>query len=324
MEDNYMREIVEWNQRKEVDWLKYTIQPPLGFIAGDYYRAEKEFGGAGDVRGHMGRLEVVCSQGKILFVEFNETAMEAYYNQYFTRKDKRRSDYGIWQSSKERLREGGVVLADGMLHVEAQILERQSLEGEFQVLTGASGSMKNMLPMASEIAVQMKEPSPKKYFGIAEDFGYGITGWLQVVVEDGNIISCHYDEVFGDHQADIRFPELKRYYKQSKYHSPCYQDPFPRGWDRHVWNINFKTLMDLLEKRVIETQDLLNIDGLPYLDGENQGVMWDTDQPFADPIRNGGPVRYPSYNNYLYLAGKLKKEMEDSPLWKGGAGHGKD
>ena len=48
-----------------------------------------------------------------------------------------------------------------------------------------------------------------------------------------------------------------------------------------MWNINFKTLMDLLEKRVIETQDLLNIDGLPYLDGENQGVMWDTDQPFG-------------------------------------------
>ena len=67
------------------------------------------------MRGHLGKLEVVCSQGKIVFVEFNEQAMDAYYNQYFTGKDKRRSDYGIWQSSKERLREGGVVLVDGLI-----------------------------------------------------------------------------------------------------------------------------------------------------------------------------------------------------------------
>ena len=320
-----MRDIIEWNQREEVEWLKYTIQPPLGVITGDYYCAKREFGGSEDVRGHLGKLEVVYSQGKIVFVEFNEQAMDAYYNQYFTGKDKRRSDYGIWQSSTERLLEGGVVLVDGMLHVEAQIMERQSLEGEFQVLTGASGSMKNMLPMTAEIAEQMKNPSSRKYFSIAEDFGYGITGWLQVITEDGRIVSCHYDEVFADHQAQIRFPELKRYYKQSKYHSPCYQDPFPRGWDRHVWNINFRTLMDLLEKRVIETQDLQNIDGLPYTEGENQGVMWDQDEAFDAPVCNTGAVRYPSYDNYLCLAKKLEKIIRNGRAAeekKGGRAHG--
>lgn len=306
-----MTDIIEWNQREEVEWLQYTIQPPLGITKGDYYIARKEFGGSDDVRGHLGRLEVVCDEGRIVFAEFNEIAMDAYYNQYFTAKDKRRSDYGIWQSSKARLREGGVVLVDGMLHVEAQIMERQSLEGEFQVLTGASGSMKNMLPLTSEIVKQMKQPSTKKYYGIAEDFGYGITGWLQVIVEEGRMVSCHYDEVFGDHQADIRFPELKRYYKQSKYNSPCYQDPFPMGWDRHVWNINFKTLMDLLEKHVLEKQDLFDLQGLPYTDGENKGAMWDGDHPFQEKITNSVQIRYPSYDNYLRLAGKLAEVLPD-------------
>ena len=40
-----MRDIIEWNQREEVEWLKYTIQPPLGVITGDYYCAKREFGG---------------------------------------------------------------------------------------------------------------------------------------------------------------------------------------------------------------------------------------------------------------------------------------
>lgn len=306
-----MRNIVEWNQREEVDWLKYTVQPPLGIITGDYYKAEKEFGGSAEVAGHKGRLEVVCREGRIVFAEFNEIAMEAYYNQYFSGIDKKRSDYGIWQSSKPRQAKVGAVLADGIQFVEAQIMERQSLEGDFELLTGASGSMKNMLPMAAELAEKIKAPSAKKYYGIAEDFGYGITGWLQILVEEGKIISCHYDEVFADHQKDIRFPELKRYYKQSKYCSPCYQDPFPRGWDRHVWNINFRTLMDLLEKRVMEKQDLFDLAGLPYMDGENQGEMWDTDKPFENPITNSVQVRYPSYDNYLRLAKKLVKEMPE-------------
>lgn len=307
-----MRKIVEWNEREEVDWLQYTVQPPLGLTVGDYYIARKEFGGSDDVSGHKGRLEVVCRDGEILFVEFNETAMEAYYNQYFSNRDKRRSDYGIWQASKPRLSSVGRVLTDGMLYVESQIMERQSLEGEFEVLTGASGSMKNMLPMAWELAEKIKQPSGQKYYGIAEDFGYGITGWLQVIVEQGKMISCRYDEVFADHQADIRFPELKRYYKQSKYNSPCYQDPFPRGWDRHVWNINFRTLMDLLEKRVLENQNLFDLEGLPYTEGVSQGAMWDADQQYDDPITNAEQVRYPSYDNYLRLAKKLSEVLSEA------------
>ena len=39
-----MRNIIEWNQREEVDWLQYTVQPPLGIMTGDYYIAAKELG----------------------------------------------------------------------------------------------------------------------------------------------------------------------------------------------------------------------------------------------------------------------------------------
>lgn len=305
-----MRQPVMWNQRQEPDWLRYTVQPPLGLITGDYYLAEKpavpeEYG----VTGHHGKLEVVVNDGQIVFVEFNERAMDAYYNQYFGGKDKRRSDYGIWQASKPRQAKAGVVLADGMLHVEAQILQRQSLEGEFDLLTGASGSMSGLLPLTTRLAKEVQKPSSRKFYGLAEDFGYGLTGWLRVVLEGERMVACKYDEIFADHQNQIRFPELRQYYRQSKYHSPCYQDPFPRGCDRHVWSINFRALMDLLEKEALKAQSLFVVDALPYAEGVNQGPLWDADAPFQDAVVNEDEVRYPSWDNYLKLAAELAEVL---------------
>lgn len=300
-----MRNPVIWNQREEVDWLKYSVQPPLGLIVGDYYVARREFGAPPGVRGHQGSLEVVCEAGEIRFVEFNEIAMDAYYNQYFSSIDKRRSDYGIWQASKPRQAAAGVVLADGLRHVEAQIMARQSLLGDFDLLTGASGSMKNMLPMAAELAEQIARPSGARYYGIAEAFGYGLTGWLRVVVENGRMTACRYDEILADHQAQIRYPELRQYYRQSKYHSPCYQDPFPPGWDRHAWNLSFRALMDMLEQRALAAQSLDVVDDLPYAQGKNLGPLWDREGPGAEPATNVDAIRYPAWDNYLRLAEKL-------------------
>ncbi|MDR2931850.1 MAG: hypothetical protein LBV27_01955 [Oscillospiraceae bacterium] len=296
---------VTWNQREEVDWLDYTIQPPLGILKGDYYAAEKEFGQSPGVGGHHGKLEVVVDDGKIVFVEFNERAMDCYYNQYFAGRDKRRSDYGIWQASKSRLVELGVVLVNGMMKVESQIMKNQSLDGDFELLTGASGSMKNMVPMAKKLAPLIGKPSSRRFYSIAEDFTYGLTGWLRVIIEDGQIISCRYDELFADHQKDIWYPELKQYYRQSKAQSPCYADPFAPGYDRHCWNINFVSLMDMLESRVLERQALLPLDGLYYLEGRNCGAMWDKRAMFDEPVTNKGAVRYPSWDNYERLAKQL-------------------
>ncbi len=93
--------------------------------------------------------------------------------------------------------------------------------------------MKNMIGLKDDVSAQMKDPNHKKqrYYGYVEDYGYGITGWLQVVVEDGKIVKCFYDEIFADHTKDIVYDDLKQFYRQSKYYSTTYEDPFPSGWD---------------------------------------------------------------------------------------------
>lgn len=312
-----MNEIGKWDQREEVEWLKYTVQPPLKIITGDYYIKKHEYFSppqhldvkegnlAGIVSPHKGRVEVVVNDGEIVFVEFNETAMDKYYSQWFKGADKRRTDYGIWQASKKRTLKHGNVLVDAFMYAEAQIMERQSLEGDFDLLTNASGTMSNMYPVVNELAKELKEPSTKKFYSVAEDFGYGITGWLKVIIEEGKLISVKYDEIFADHMKDILHPELKRYYKQSKYHSVTYDDPDLPGWGRHWWSVSFTDLMDFLEERVIDSQNLYDIEGLPYTDGLDIGAIWDTDKPFTEPITDSVKYRYPPYNNYLRLVEKL-------------------
>lgn len=312
--------IGSWNEREEVEWLNYTIQPPLSMVKGEYYLVKKEFGMATWAPGHHGSLEVVKDKdGKFIFVEFNEICMDKYYCHYFSKIDKRRSDYGIWQASKVRQAKAGVVIVNGMQQIESQVMERQSFEGEFDLLTGASASMRQMLPMAKEMALIINQPSSKRLYSYAENFGFGITGWLKVVVEDGKVTSCKYDEVFADHQADIAYPELKKYYKQSKCNSPCFEEPFPPGWNIHAWLIGFKDIMEILNQHVVETQNLLDIEGLPHVEGEDLGFVWDRESIWDRPIQpyvKGNPrPRHPAWNNYLKLANVVTKEMENDGYW---------
>lgn len=309
------RKTAPWDEREEIEWLQYTVQPPAGLLKGEYYRQEMEFGMAQWTPGHHGTLEVVKDEaGKIIFVEFNERCMDMYYCQYFSNIDKRRSDYGIWQASKERQRKLGIVLADGMRHVEEQILQRQSLDGEFDLLTGASGSMRQMLAMAKTMNETIDRPSGQRYYSLSEDFGYGITGWLRVVTQDGKITLCQYDEVLADHQKDIWYPELKRFYRQSKCCSPCFEEPFPPGWNVHAWLIGFRDIMKILSAHVLETQNLLDIEGLPHTDGENLGPVWDRkdiwDRPIEPYVKGKPRPRHPAWDNYLRLATRLEGEMK--------------
>lgn len=317
MEEN---KIISWNEREEVEWLDYTIQPPKGMLKGDYYAVEKEFGMADWTPGHHGKLEVVKRGKEFIFVEFNEKCMDMYYNQYFSNVDKRRSDYGHWQASKERQAKSGVVLVNGMQYVEKQIMDRQSLKGNFDLLTGASASMRKMISMAEELDFLIDDPTDKKYYSYSENFGYGITGWLRVIIENQKIISCKYDEVFADHQKDIVYPELKRYYKQSKCNSPCFEEPFPPGWNIHAWLIGFKDIMNILEQRVIETQNLMNIEGLPHTDGKNIGFVWNRNSIWDDPIepyvKGKARPRHPSWDNYLKLAKIISTELEEDKILK--------
>ena len=79
-----------------------------------------------------------------------------------------------------------------VLTVEDQILEKQDLDADYDLLTGASFSMKNMIGLKDDVSAQRKDSNHKKqrYYGYTEDYGYGITGWLQVVVEDGKIVKA--------------------------------------------------------------------------------------------------------------------------------------
>lgn len=312
-----MNKQADWDKREEIEWLQYSVQPPRGLVVGEYYRAQREFGGTPWTKGHTGTLEVVTSGGNILFAEFNETAMETYYNHYFGGRDKRRSDYGIWQASKERQARAGVVLVDGMQHVEGQIMARQSLDGDFDLLTGASGSMRGLLPLAKELAGVIDTPSDTTYCGIAQSYGYGLTGWLRVLLREGKIVSCKYDEIFADHQAEIAYPELKRYYRQSKYHSPCYEDPFPPGYDRHAWSVSFHGMADLLEASVVRTQKLLQLEGLPYTEGNNPGPLWDRTEPYdLSGATNSEKLRHPMWDNYLGIAETLQPTLLKNG-WRG-------
>lgn len=312
-----------WHEDNEDELLDWTVQPQyMGLVKGDYYHAELWYSGRWDNPGHKGELDVVFDDGgKIVFAEFNEMTMTNYYVRHFQGVSKRRTEFQFFQDFHDKRRSVayGKVLANGFKHVEDQILEKQDLDADYDLLTGASFSMKNMIGLKDAVSAQRKDPdhTKQRYYGYAEDYGYGITGWLQVVVEEGKIVRCFYDEIFADHTKDIVYDDLKQFYRQSKYFSTTYEDPFPSGWDRHAWLVCFKDQSDAINQRVCETQDLFNIDGLPCVDGPDMGVVWD--QPHKDDVdlisnsdataRSVTRPRSPVWNNYLRLAKIVHDEM---------------
>ena len=131
-----------------------------------------------------------------------------------------------------------------------------------------------------------------------------------LVTEDGKIVKCFYDEIFADHTSEIVYDDLKQFYRQSKYESSTYEDPFPTGWDRHAWLVCFRDLSNQLNAKVCKTQDLFDIEGLPCVEGPDMGVVWD--KPRDDEaalISNSDATarsverpRSPVWNNYLRMA----------------------
>lgn len=279
------------NREKTVsilDQLFWSVQPPAGFIRGEYYRAENWFAPhfSGDC-GYHGILEVVRENGKLQMVEFNEINNPTYYIKRYQGVSKRLSDYGFMQATKERTAKSGVVLVNGITHLEKQMVEQNRLAGDFDLLTGASNSIKrSMLLLAEEIDKKLKTPSEKRYYGLSESVGIGVTGRLQVVKEKGKIISCFYDEIFADEQDEIEDLELKPYYRQSKYYCFDYVSTIGAG---------FNTIVDLLAEKVLKDQCLTSLDGLPFTEQPKRAQEWD---------------------NYLKLAEKLQAEIEKDLIRK--------
>lgn len=297
---------------------KWTVQPPKGLIKGEYYCLEERFppyypGVDGQFPadpGHLGYVEVIQLDGRMVFVELNEITAPTYYRHLYQNISKRRSDYSFWQYSKERMQKAGVTLTMGMEYVEAQMMRQQSLTGDFDLLASASGSVKKLLKIAEKLQAQLARPSGKTIYSYSEDYGYGLTGWLKVIVKNGSIVSCRFDEIFADEPEKIMHPELKQYYRQSKYDCPTYEDPFPAGFDRHAFLVGFRTQMDNLNLKVCATQDMLDLTGLPHAIGKDMGPIWDDPCPSAKALDMKERPLYPAWSNYLRMAKVVLAEMQ--------------
>lgn len=313
-----------WHEDNESELIDWTAQPQYkGLVKGDYYHAELRYSGRWGDPGHKGELDVVFDDdGKIAFAEFNETTMANYYVRHFQNVSKRRTEFQFFQDFHDKRRSVayGRVLANGFKYVEDQILEKQDLDADYDLLTGASFSMKNMIGLKDDVSAQRKDPNHKKqrYYGYTEDYGYGITGWLQVVVEDGKIVKCFYDEIFADHTKDIVYDDLKQFYRQSKYFSTTYEDPFPSGWDRHAFLVGFRTQMDNLNLKVCATQNMLDLTGLPHAAGRDMGMIWDNPNPDHEHLDMDPKNRpmYPAFINYLRMAKVVLEEMRKDGVFQ--------
>lgn len=176
-----------------------------------------------------------------------------------------------------------------VLIVEDQMIENQSLTGDFEVVAGASNSFnQSFLPLAEQLEEELDQPSTAKYYSIAEEIVEGVTAYLKVVMEDGEITKVSYDEIFASSPDEIESEALKSLFRQLKYHSIEYDEPS---------RIGFNIQMDALNEKVVETQDLLDIEGLPVT-GET-----------GDYASSGFTTRNPSWDTYLDLAEKLLEEI---------------
>ncbi|MGL5801949.1 MAG: FMN-binding protein, partial [Cetobacterium sp.] len=73
----------------------WTVQPKEGVVKGDYYKIEERFR-----QGHLGTLEVVKNNGKLVHIEFNELTRPNYYNRFYQNVSKRLSPYNFSMAEK--------------------------------------------------------------------------------------------------------------------------------------------------------------------------------------------------------------------------------
>ena len=185
--------------------------------------------------------------------------------------------------------EKGAAWIQGVIAAENSIIENQSLTDEVDIVSVASNSVKqSMMPLAAKIDARLAEGTTKKFYRHAKDLGGGLTGMLDIVVENGKIIECRYDEIFADYPSEIEDVNLKAYYRQSKYQSITYNEPS---------RIGFNIQMDALKDYVVETQDMFDLSTLP--------AIGDT----GDYASSGYTTRNTAWDNYLEIAQILYDEM---------------
>lgn len=236
-------------------------------------------------------LEVVKNNGKLVHVEFNELTRPNYYNRFYQNVSKRLSPYNFSMAEK-----AGVSWIEGVLVAENQMLSEQRLTGTFDTVAGASNSIQqSMVPLAEKLNTSMNKKSNSKYYSISEKFENGLTGFLKVIIENGKIVECRYDEIFADSKEEIKDKTSKEFYRQSKYWSIMYDEPS---------RIGFNVQMDALNDKVIKTQNLLDLTDLPATERSGNYKT------------SGFTRRNTAWDNYLKLAETLKTELDKDKVLK--------
>ncbi|WP_299792168.1 FMN-binding protein [uncultured Shewanella sp.] len=294
--------------------LKWSIQPQLGMIVGDYYYEEARFR-----QGHMGSMAIVVDSNNakdVIFAEFNESGRPNYYTRLFQDVPKRTSEYNFSMGKKK-----GTAWVQSALTMEKLMVEQDKLTFDLNpdydpklrnklkqpnrlkysgidVVAGASNSIQqSMVPLTAKIHNQINGEGTKlKFYQNAEKQldkqgnWTGITTVLRLIVdtETKQITKSYFDEVFADEKSQIKDASLKKHYRQSKYASINYVEPA---------RIGFNVMFDALNEHLQQGGSLFQIDDLP--------ATGDTGSYAA----TGFTKRSSSWDLYLKQADILYKQM---------------
>lgn len=280
------KEVEEKEKDKSEDSSKaatWDATPEDGLIKGDYYKVEERFR-----QGHLGTLEAIVDNDKIIHVYFNEYTRPNYYNRYYQNVSKRYSEYNVSMKDKK-----GAAWIEGVLLAEKQILESQDLSKPVDTVSGASNSIEqSFIPLAEKLSKEIVKSADfkgPKYYQQVKTHEDGLIGVLKIVVENNKIIDLHYDEIFPMDSSKILEDSNKKYAGLSKYDSVEYDEPS---------RIGFNVQMDSLKEKVLSTQDLFDLSGLPAI--EDQG----------DYKTAGFTKRNTAWDHYLDQAKTLHEEMK--------------
>lgn len=260
--------------------LKWSIQPKLGLLSGDYYYQEARFR-----QGHMGSMTVVTARedkNDVIFAEFNESGRPNYYTRLYQDVPKRMSEYNFSMGKKK-----GTAWVQSALTMEKQMVEQNKLTFavnpehdpklanklkepnrlkylDIDIVAGASNSIQqSMIPLTAKIHEQIQTSGTDYLFyqhaeQITDNKGKwtGVTSMLRLVVDKNSqqIVKAHYDEIFADEQQQISDASLKKFYRQSKYDSINYVEPS---------RIGFNVMVDGLNAHLQQGGSLFDINDLP-------------------------------------------------------------
>lgn len=271
--------------------LYWTAEPPMGLIAGEYYRIDDLFGHFNSQ--YTASIDLVVNEGKIVHVEMDEKLSADYYNPTWANQYKRRTGYTWFQFSKPRTDTTKVTWANGITFLEWQILKNNSLAIDFDTVYGSSNSARDgFIPAVAKLKDMVKDPSGMYYLGLSKDLGDGLIGRLEVIFQDKNIKQVRYDEIFRDDKSLIQDEALKEYARQSKHDSVAYNEKTNHEFQQLAMVINDQDVKE--NKLVVEKFSELK-------EFENYAMLAKEIQPAIDQYLKNG---------YTHNVGKIAEKPE--------------